>query len=259
MQAIVDADILCYRIAFACKDQPVGVACRTLDNYIADILVRGVDKVYDGCFVDSWSMHLTGKGNFREAIATTAVYKGNRLDTPKPEHHAALRQHLIETWSAQIAQGQEADDAIAIEATTLGDDCVIVSLDKDLDQVAGWHYNFVKDTAYYITPEEGLLRFYCQILMGDNADNIKGITGVGPVTARKMLEDAEDEADMYQRCVDAYEGNEDRVIENARLLWLRRTKDEPLWMPPKSNPTTLPSSSDPTPKKAKRSKAPLKS
>lgn len=259
MHAVVDADILCYRIAFACKDQPVGVAYRTLDNYIADILVRGVDRVYDGCFVDSWSMHLTGKGNFREAVATTAVYKGNRLDTPKPEHHAALKQHLIESWFAKVAEGQEADDAIAIEATKLGDDCVIVSLDKDLDQVAGWHYNFVKGTTYYITPQEGMLRFYCQILMGDSADNIKGITGIGPVTARKMLEDAEDELDMYQRCVDAYEGNSDRVIENARLLWLRRTKDEPLWMPPKSTLTTLPSSSDPKPKKAKRSKVTSKS
>lgn len=236
MYASVDADILCYRIAFACKDQPENVARRTLDNYITDILVRGVDKT--GYFVDRWGMHLTGKGNFREAIATTAVYKGNRLDTPKPEHHAVLRKHLIEEWSAQIAQGQEADDAIAIEATKLGDDCVIVSMDKDLDQVAGWHYNFVKDIAYYIDPDEGRLRFYCQILMGDNADNIKGIDSVGPVRARKILEGAEDEAEMYRRCVEAYDGNEDRVIENARLLWLRRTEDEPLWTPPKLNQTT---------------------
>ena len=37
---------------------------------------------------------------------------------------------------------------------------------------------------------------------------------------------------MYQCCVEAYEGNEERVIENARLLWLRRYDDEPLWIPP---------------------------
>ena len=133
--------------------------------------------------------------------------------------------------------GQEADDAIAIEATKLSDDCVIVSLDKDLDQVAGYHYNFVKDIAYYITPEEGLRRFYQQILTGDTADNIKGITGIGPVRSAQMLEDAEDEAEMYRRCVEAYDGNEDRVIENARLLWLRRHEEEPLWTPPKLNQT----------------------
>lgn len=239
MRAIVDADILCYRIAFACENQPAKYAQSTLSNYIAEILTVGVDTVYDGCYVDCWSLHLTGKGNFREAIATTAVYKGNRLDTPKPKHHAVLREHLIKEWDAVVAQGQEADDAIAIEATKLGDNCVIVSLDKDLDQVAGYHYNFVKKQAYYITPEEGRLRFYCQILMGDNADNIKGINGIGPVTARKMLEDAQDDAELYHRCVQAYEGNEDRVIENARLLWLRRTEDEPLWTPPSTQTMSL--------------------
>ena len=259
MKALLDADILCYRIAFACKDQPVGVATRTLDNYICDILVRGVDKAYADCFVDRWHLYLTGKNNFRVPIATTAVYKGNRLDTPKPEHHAALRQHMIENWNASVAEGQEADDAIAIDATTLGDNCVIVSLDKDLDQVAGYHYNFVKDTAYYITPKQGLLNFYCQILMGDAADNIMGVDGIGKVKSKQILIDAQDEIEMYHRCVKAYEGNEDRVIENARLLWLRRVKDEPLWTPPKLNPTTSPSSSDQTSKKAKTGKVRSKS
>jgi hypothetical protein len=239
MIAIVDADILCYRIAFSCKDQPQKIAKYTLDNYICDILAWGVDKVYSGCFVDRWEMYLTGKGNFRESIATTAVYKGNRVDIPKPEHHAVLRSHLIEEWNAVVVQGQEADDTIATRATTLGDDCVIVSLDKDLDQVAGYHYNFVKREAYYITPEEGLLRFYCQILTGDAADNIKGIHGIGNVKARKLLHDAEDEAEMYHRCVTAYDGSEDRVIENARLLWLRRTENEPLWTPPSTQTMSL--------------------
>lgn len=232
MTALIDADILCYRIAFACKDQSEKVARYNLDNYICDILAWGVDKVYSDCFVDRWEFFLTGKGNFREKVATTAVYKGNRLNIPKPEHHGMLRDHLVENWKAVIVQGQEADDAIATRATTLGDDCVIVSLDKDLDQVAGYHYNFVKKEAYYITPEEGLLRFYCQILTGDTADNIKGIYGIGNVKARKILQDAEDECEMYRRCVEAYNGSEDMVIENARLLWLRRTESESLWNPP---------------------------
>ena len=41
---------------------------------------------------------------------------------------------------------EEADDTIAIRATELGDEAIIVSLDKDFDQVVGWHYNFSKDS-----------------------------------------------------------------------------------------------------------------
>lgn len=230
MKASLDADILAYRIAFACKDEDEKIAKYRLDGYIVDILTLGVDTAYSDCFVDCWSLHLTGKGNFRESIATTAVYKGNRI-APKPEHLPALREHMVLEWGACITDGQEADDTVAIEATSLGDNCVIVSLDKDLDQVPGYHYNFVKKEAYYITPEEGMLRFYMQILTGDTADNIIGLKGIGNVKARKRLEDAANEYEMYQRCVEDYDGNDERVIENAHLLFLRRYEGQ-VWMPP---------------------------
>ena len=232
--SLLDSDIIGYRIAFACKDENETAAKHRLDGYLIDILACGVDNTYPDCFVDSWKLFLTGKTNFRKDIAVTAVYKGNRT-APKPDHLPALREHMIKEWGATVSDGQEADDDVAIAGTAYGDSCIMVSLDKDIDQVAGWHYNFVKKTGYYVTEAEGLLKLYHQILTGDAADNIIGIKGVGPVKASKILEDSADEYDMYCRCVEAYDGNEDRVIENARLLYLRRTKDEPLWNPP-SNP-----------------------
>lgn len=232
--AALDSDIICYRIAFACKDDSEIAALRRVDNYLTDILMCGVDNTYPDCFVDSWKLFLTGKTNFRKDIAVTAVYKGNRT-SPKPEHLPALRNHLIKEWKASVSEDQEADDDIAIAGTEGGDDVIMVSLDKDIDQVAGWHYNFVKKKGYYITEAEGLFNLYCQILTGDNADNIIGLKGIGPVKAAKILEDCVYEYDMYCRCIEAYDGNEDRVIENARLLYLRRTKDELLWQPPKNN------------------------
>lgn len=237
MIAIVDADIICYRIAFACADETEDVAKHRLDSYIVDILMCGVDKIPD-CFVDCWSLHLTGSTNFRKDVAVTAVYKGNRADTPKPAHLAALRHHLISSWGAVVSDNEEADDAVAIEATTHGEDSVIVSLDKDLDQVRGWHYNFVKQVPYYVTAEEATFNFYSQLLTGDATDNIIGLRGIGPVKAKKLLLDSVDEYDMYQRCVAAYEGNEARVLENAHLLFLRRYKGQ-TWTPPqKSKQTT---------------------
>jgi len=76
-----------------------------------------------------------------------------------------------------------------------------------------------------------MFRFYKQILTGDAADNIMGINGIGPVKADKLLAEAKDENEMYSICLEQYYGNEDRVIENARLLWLRRYENE-LWQPP---------------------------
>jgi hypothetical protein len=108
---------------------------------------------------------------------------------------------------------------------------VICSVDKDLDQIPGWHYNFVKGTAYHITPEEGMYRFYKQILTGDSADNIIGLKGVGPIRADKMLEDCDTEEKLYEACLAAYDGDAGRVLENAQLLWLRRHEGQ-MWTPP---------------------------
>ena len=228
MIALLDSDIYCYRAAAACENEDEAQAIRSVDSLIINTLMCGVDKCG---YVDEWKLFLTGKGNFRNDIAITAPYKGNRADKVKPQHLAALRKHLVQEWKANMSKGQEADDSIAIEATKLGDNGVIVSLDKDLDQVAGWHYNFVKREAYYISEAEGLLRLYMQILTGDAADNIIGLRGIGNIKARKMLEDAADETEMFQRCVAAYDDNEDRVVENARLLFLRRHEGQ-TWTTP---------------------------
>ena len=237
MKALLDSDILGYRIAFACENETIDVAKHRLDHYITDILMCGVDNTFKDCFCDSWQLYLTGKNNFRYGVATTVPYKGNRV-APKPQHLQALRQHMIEEWGASVTDGDEADDAIAIDGTTLGLSCVMVSLDKDFDQIPGWHYNFVKKLGYFVDERQGLYSFYKQILTGDTADNIQGLAGIGPVKAAKKLAVCEDVTDlseyemaMYDVCVDAYEGNVDRVLENALLLWLRRTPNE-MWTPP---------------------------
>lgn len=230
MIALIDSDIIAYRVSFACKDESIVAAKRTVDSYVTDILMCGVDNCFDGCFVDEWKLYLTGKNNFRNEIATTAVYKGNRT-AEKPKHLAAIRSYMTAEFAAIVVDGQEADDAIAIDATTHGDNCVIVSVDKDLDQLSGWHYNFVKRLNYYVDPDTARLNFYKQILTGDSADNIIGLSGIGKVRAEKILSECKTEEELYNACVAAYDGNVDRVIENAQLLWLRRYENQ-TWEPP---------------------------
>ena len=221
MIALLDSDIVAYRISFACKDEDLITALSTLDVYIADILLLGVPEASD------FKLFLTGRGNFRKEIAVTAEYKGNRKDVEKPRHLDAIRSFLIEHWGATVSIEQEADDDIAIAATNIGEDgCVIVSLDKDLDQISGHHYNFVKKTKYYVDKPTAVLNFYKQILTGDTADNIIGLKGIGPAKAAKILADCTTEKELYDACVEAYDGNVDRVHENAQLLYLRRKENE---------------------------------
>ena len=96
---------------------------------------------------------------------------------------------------------------------------------RSLLMVPGNHYNFVKDEFYYITEEQGLRNFYMQCLIGDRADNIKGIPGIGPKKAEKILEGCKTEQEMFNAVREAY-GNDEEFLMNGRVLWIRQIEDE---------------------------------
>jgi hypothetical protein len=219
--ALIDGDILCYRIGFATQEESESVAIRTMASFLEDMLMFDLD-------CSEWRTYLTGSTNYRNEYAVTAPYKGNRKGE-KPTHHALLREYLITGWHGAEYEGIEADDAIATDCTTLGDDSIIVSLDKDFDQVQGWHYNFVKKEKYYIEADEGLLNFYMQFLVGDRIDNIIGVKGIGPKKAYKLLSGLS-EQEMFDVCVEEL-GSRERAIENGILLYLQRKPNE-IWSPP---------------------------
>lgn len=232
---LIDADILTYRVGFSCEGETVPMAVSTMDSYVADLLV----SPFLTEFADDYQLYLTGSGNYRNEVAVTAPYKENRSGKARPVHLDALREHLVENWGATVTDGEEADDAIAIAATQLKESAVIVSIDKDFDQVPGWHYNFVKHKLYKVTPAQATAAFYQQVLKGDRIDNIIGLKGIGDVKAAKILQYCTTETEYYEDCISAYVQHEElnreqakaRVLENARLLWLRREEEE-LWEPP---------------------------
>ena len=220
---LIDGDIIGYRIGFSTEEENEKIVISRVATFIETMLWEDLEaETYQG--------YLTGKDNFRNDIAKTAPYKGNRT-APKPKHLQLSRDYLASAWDFQISVGQEADDSISIEHVARNYESIIASIDKDFLQLRGNHWNFVKKEMTFVTDEEALLNFYRQVLTGDRVDNIIGLKGIGPVKADKILHGCESAANMYSACVEAYGGSEERVIENCRLLWLRREADQ-LWQPP---------------------------
>lgn len=213
--AFVDSDFLVYRVGFASADTSEAIACQRLQELLFDI-------VFTDLKCDDYDAFITGKTNFRYAVAVTTPYKGNRKDLKKPEHYEALREKLV-ALGATTSENQEADDDVAIASTKYRG--WIVHVDKDLDQLPGWHYNPVRKEKYFVTEQEGLRSFYTQLLTGDRIDNIIGLRGIGPVKAAKLLQGCETEQQLYQAVVAAYAAHKEapeRVLENGQLLWLSR-------------------------------------
>ena len=113
---------------------------------------------------------------------------------------------------------------------------IIASIDKDLKQVPGRHYNFVTRVMEDVSEFQGWYNFYTQLLVGDPTDNIKGCPGIGKVKAAKALRDCQSQRQLYERCVEQYtliykDEWESQLNLNAQLLYIWR-KDPDSWTPP---------------------------
>lgn len=203
----------------------------------------GVEQAMDeaGVEFDRLELYLTGKGNFREEIATIKGYKANRKDNVRPVHYKGIRRYMRERWGATVVRGHEADDALAMLAHQhdYDDRVVLVSQDKDLRTVPGLHYNPRKKAWSVVTEREALLNFYRQVVTGDQVDNIPGCFKAGPKAADELLASVYDQNertiaeavhDMYKRSLTKkgcpYTCPTTAMLENCRLLHMCRTIEE---------------------------------
>ena len=227
MIALLDSDIVCYRTAAVTENNDVGLAIWQADELIQRILsdVGATD----------YKCYLSGDNNFRYSIYPE--YKANRRDKPKPRHLEALREHILVNHPSDVADGIEADDSLGIASTdhkSNGVGCIIASLDKDLLQLEGLHYNFVRREIREIGELEGWTNFYIQLLVGDPADNIPGCPKIGKVKAPKVLEGAIYPGLMYERCRETYSKagvSQEIMNRNAQLLYIKRAENDE-WNPP---------------------------
>lgn len=233
MLALIDSDSYAYAAAHLAEGTSEQNARQVLNDLIQGTLID--------LNTEEYMLFCTGDTNFRKEIYPE--YKANRLDAKKPEHLAACKQHLRTEWKAYESINCEADDLVGIEAMRDPTrETIIVSVDKDLNTIPGWHYNPKKKERYLVSPRDALRFFYYQLLVGDSADNIKGAKGIGPKKAERILETAfedwcaeagteEELAAYYFEAVQGYFSCHEELMLNARCLYIwQKENDE--WHPP---------------------------
>lgn len=222
----------------------VSTTIEPLENCL-HLVRQSIESILEATKADSHQIYIKGEGNFREAISKTRVYKGNRDTEHRPQYEEAIRRYLLSYWGAEVVNGMEVDDKVCMEQWLFANEwnegrqeTIVCTIDKDLDQVPGRHYNYGTGLQYWVDPDAALTYFYVQLLSGDASDNIEGIPGVGVKTAVKLLENTPIiNRTLYNKCLEIYQERlgktkgKERLIEMANLLYLKRSPED-LWQPP---------------------------
>lgn len=223
-----------------------------LDGIYNAIKERNVHSSGSMCFRG----FLSGSDNYRFKIAKQAPYKGNRDPLNRPFHYEEIRNYIRKYWDTTVTRNCEADDLISImaeQAATQHRDSIIVSIDKDLDQIPGWHYNPDKKVFYNQDRDSALLYLYQQALSGDSTDNIPGCYKIGVEGAKKFIQeytsefegiDLAAERSIWEAIERQYTASASKIgcsysaemarevaLETARLVYIQRAPRE-LWNPP---------------------------
>lgn len=148
-------------------------------------------------------LFIEGYGNFRYSFNKT--YKANRKDVEKPPLIKSLTERIISTfdngqYSTFKSINVETDDSIA--ATYLkyhkndyGIQLILASPDKDLKTIPCLLYDnyWSRNELMSISELDAKKNLYTQMLVGDAADNVKGINRCGKVGAGKIVDHLESE------------------------------------------------------------------
>jgi DNA polymerase-1 len=190
----------------------------------------------------------------RYAVATVKPYQGQRKSSRRPDNWKYLRRYLEagRAGEVQVSTTAEADDLFAYHSVQ-DYSIAIATQDKDMRMVPGLHVTWDRQRLFYVPPgkdsnpmhnglQYGQRWFWEQMLQGDSADFIPGLPLLygkkcGGVSAKRYVDGcyAVPGEDPMGHVRTAY-GNlykdegDDRFLEQACLLWMRRRPIDPLDM-----------------------------
>lgn len=246
--ALIDGDILVWKAAASAQSQQLD------EKEFLDRIEFDIEDWKRRAFCSDVIICLSGPrdSNFRKDVYP--LYKANRPDE-RPEFHGMGIEILTKNHTIFKREALEADDCLGLLATLRGPDGepvvmnpVIVSEDKDLRTVSGWHFNpnitakRGEDFPTFVTRQAAERAFITQWMIGDATDGYKGIDRFGEKGAEKFLSE-HDSIDWEYAALQKYQGHKKgytyeyalQMARCARILtadwWDSKTKTPVLWVP----------------------------
>jgi len=166
---VVDIDSLVYESISRAMD--VQEAVDGFGHRLADIIYHVKRKYY----VKKIILCGFSPTNYRKVI--DPMYKAQRGE--KPKMYDDVKKELLLSYDILSIRGVETDDLVAKYIQHYGDKMVCVSIDKDYLQFPCEIFNYRKREWIETSIEEAQYNFWCQMVIGDTADNVNYCKGYG--------------------------------------------------------------------------------
>ena len=102
---------------------------------------------------------------------------------------------------------------------------IVCTIDKDLRQLPGNHYHLVNQSITYVDDLAAAQVIPYLMLVGDSSDNIKGVAGIGPVKAKRIIEASDSIENLYDTVRKLY-NDDDRYEITRRLVTVLRSQED---------------------------------
>lgn len=244
---ILDGDSSCYVIAARVKTLPTAIRHFQL-NVLTQMFLTKTETAI---------VHLTAQDSLkagRGKIIAVKPYQGNRKGKAKPTLLEPIRQAVadmsnwVPEYRVEYHRELEADDACMMDSYRLGAEGVMSSDDKDLRGTPHPYHEKSKGRVMAaagfgeVWPErtdggtlklvgQGVKFFHAQLLMGDTADNVAGLTRYkgslcGPAKTFELLGKLDNESESMNFIMDAYRANDQNILPEGWLMWLLRWRGD---------------------------------
>lgn len=230
--AVIDADFIPFYVCHNKKDAEE----KSLDDCI-NICDDFINNILKATKADYYVGYLTESKCFRYDINPT--YKANRKYLNLPNYIDEIKDRL-KTYGFISQKGYEADDlCLSFKAQNSQFESIIVSPDKDLLGICEKSFNPRLMQFSYHSEEEIVENFWRSMIVGDTADNIKGIPGKGPAFFKNLTLNVDDEEsirtlifDEYINHFGEYEGIKEfsktylslKIVDNVKLEEIKLNK-----------------------------------
>lgn len=209
-----------------------GKLCNAIYGYINMMLsvVSQEKPKYLVCVFDA------GKHTFRHDMF--AEYKGTRDKMPEDLHSQLIDlKDLLKKMGILILEKPEieADDIIGTLTRKFDEDFLLVSGDKDLLQLINDHTTVMltqhgisktlKVNEQVLQSEFNLKPYQVielKAIMGDTADNIPGVAGIGKVGANKLISEYQNLDNIYENIENHAKGIKAKLIEHKEMAYLSK-------------------------------------